>query len=132
MDGSCTTSHMAMGLYVVFVASLLAVAFVAVAVVAVVVDPSSKEEKKGNEDKAGMESNPFVTVIPTEQEGAEASTASPKENEASTTIPKEKEASAAISKEETAADLASGPLANKHQSSLEVNASDSPRSPVDM
>lgn len=104
----------------------------AAAAAAAAVVPSSKEEKKGNEDKAGKERNPSVTVIPTEQEGAETFTASPKENEASATIPKEKEASAAISKEETAADLASGPLANKHQSSLEVNASDSPRSPVDM
>ena len=104
----------------------------AAAAAAAAVVPSSKEETKGNEDKAGKESNPFVTVIPMEQEGAEASTANSKENEASATIPKEKEASAAISKEETAADLASGPLANKHQSSLEVNASDSPRSPVDM
>lgn len=104
----------------------------AAAAAAAAVVPSSKEETKGNEDKAGKERNPSVTVIPTEQEGAEAFTSSPKENEASATIPKEKEASAAISKEETAADLASGPLANKHQSSLEVNASDSPRSPVDM
>ena len=104
----------------------------AAAAAAAAVVPSSKEETKGNEDKAGKERNPSVTVIPTEQEGAETFTASPKENEASATIPKEKEASTAISKEETAADLASGPLANKHQSSLEVNASDSPRSPVDM
>ena len=103
---------------------------------AAAVDPSSKGEKKGGEEKtvveSGKESNPSVTVNPTEQKGAEVSTASPTGSEASATVPKEQEASAAISKEETAADVTSGPLANKHQSSLEVNASDSPRSPVDM
>ena len=65
---------------------------------------SAKEEKKEN--------NPSAVMNPTEEKGTEAS--------------------AAIPKEEKPADVASGPLANKHQSSLEVNASDSPRSPVDM
>ena len=65
---------------------------------------SAKEEKKEN--------NPSAVMNPTEEKGTEAS--------------------AAIPKEEKTADVASGPLANKHQSSLEVNASDSPRSPVDM